>query len=622
MQPTQPTQTPTLRGYQQKAVDAALEWLAKSSGRGGMIVAPTGSGKSHILAAICQKISPDVLVLILTPSREIVEQDAQIMASYGVRAGVCCAGLGRHDLPNRDQFSVIIATPATLKPENITAGGYTGAVVFVDEAHRLNVVDQDTMFRAHIGRVRKIWPDSNLIGLTATPWRVHQGDIIGSDIWRDTIYRIRTDCLIAEKHLVPIKPYAKELYTEAELKASKVAGDYQMGILGQLLLDKQERDELGEVLDEVLTAMRKHDRHHMLIYCPTVDSAEMVALAMRNRDVGCVVVSGATPPHAREERLGAFKAGKIEAICNCAILTTGFDAPVVDMVVLLIATNSRTKYYQILGRGMRPAPGKEDCLLFDGGGNVLRHGIDPDDGEAKQLVICPHCNCMVPQPSQADEIYLRTANGNLIRCPECGAVYLACPYCDHTWWESPAPVKDGKPFVVCQKCDQQIYPPRPSKGGGGGGELKIHAEIPYRYGEPIKTASGKEFFAVAPISLHKYISVRRTPCILVKNAFPHQNAYIWLSDTPELASMGYICCGARTNNHRRDPVPSREEIWARCENPSRKIYGIAGTKFYGKYPRITHFLVFSRTTGFESVEIATNFIQPETVIPRDEGKRD
>ncbi len=599
-----------LRPYQQAAVDAAIEWIPKSPARGGVIVAPTGSGKSHILAAICQNIPAKTLVVILTPSQEIVAQDARIMELYGVRAGVCCAGLKRRDKPT-DGISVIIATPGSFHPDDIPPEIFTGAVVVVDEAHRVNVAHAavDTMFRGHIDAIRSIWPATPLIGLTATPWRLQQGDIIGGDIWHTTIYHIRTDVLIRDGNLVPITPYARMLYSDDELKSAKSRGEYSLGALGRVLEEKDEDDGLGDMMDEIARIMAK--RKHALVYCPTIASAEIVCGELTTRGVVSAVVSQKTPADERKQLLTDFKTGKIEALCNCAILTTGFDAPATNFIVLLIASASRAKYYQILGRGMRPAPDKNDCLLLDGGGNVLRHGLNPDLEEQPALVSCTECGRIIQIPA-TEELVLRTVAGNFVVCPDCRTRYLACPVCGNMWFDAV-----DRDIIRCPRCKKQVYPHIPAPGaedaeiGTGGGGQELQLEIPYRYGTQIRTESGKVFFAISPISLHKYVSRLKKPCIVVKNAF-RQWAYIILTDAGTRASMGYICNGIRTRNHRTHEPPTPEDIWMRCQNPTKKLIAAAGTD-NGRFPNITHFLIFSPVTGYESVEIRRNHIQKEKI---------
>lgn len=590
-------------------MDAALEWISQSPTRGGVIVAPTGSGKSHILAAICQNIPSSTLVVILTPSQEIVAQDARIMDTYGISAGVCCAGLKRHDKPTYG-LCVIIATPGSFHPSEIPPHAFTGALIIIDEAHRVNVSHSavDTMFRGHIESIRSIWPESPLIGLTATPWRLGQGDIIGGDIWQDTIYHIRTDALIHDGHLVPITPYAHTLYSDDELKSAKSGGEYSLGALGRVLEEKEDDGGLGDVMDEIVRIGRKH----ALIYCPTIASAEIACGELLSRGVMCAVVSQKTPADERKRLLTDFTEGNLEALCNCAILTTGFDAPVTDLIVMLIATASRSKYYQILGRGMRPNPGKQDCMLLDCGGNVLRHGLNPDLEVQPALVTCEVCGRVVPLPT-AEELGLRTTAGNFLTCPDCGARYLACRICGNLWIDT-----HGMDTIVCPRCSNQVYPPLPSargeeEVGTGHGGQQLQLEIPYRYGTEIRTESGKVFFAISPISLHKYISRAQKPCLVVRNAF-RQWAYVHLTDAAARASMGYICNGIRTRNHRTHETPTPNDIWMRCENPTKKVIAVAGF-VNGKFPRITHFLIFSAVTGYESVEIRKNYIQPETVIP-------
>lgn len=616
-----------LRGYQHDAVDAALNWISSSPpARGGIIVAPTGSGKSHIIAAICRNLPKDTFALLLAPTREIVVQDVDKLFAAGVSAGICCAGLNHHD--RAEEHRVFVATPASLKPDQITRH-MANVLVIIDEAHRVNIVEAASLFRKHITRVLELWADAKILGFTATPWRLGQGaDVIGGDLWRDEIYRISTTELINAGYLVPITPYAVEIYTQAELMSAKHGPEYRMGALGRMLLRKMGLAEpdtetpdadtgtgYTEAFDKIVRAMQMHDRKHMLVYCPTVETAKEVAYALHQRGVSCAVIWGGMPPRDRDEVLAQYKRGDITAIVNCAVLTTGFDAPATDMIVLLIATMSRAKHFQILGRGMRPAPGKKDCLLVDCGGNVLRHGLDPDQPTTPRMETCTHCHRVQEVPC-ADDVAERALNGTPIAC-DCGAHLVGCPLCGTEWWTAPT---EPEP-ISCPTCRRRIWPPLPTHGiaGGGGAKRHLYTEIPYTYARAIRSASGKTYYAFAPISLTPYLSARKTPCLLVKNAFQGRNAYIWLTDTPQRAAMTYITTGTWIQNHRRDPVPDHEWIWARCKNPALKIVAAAGT-VGTMYPKLTHFLVFSTINGYESVEIAKNYITQEKIEVKDTGK--
>ncbi len=166
-----------------------------------------------------------------------------------------------------------------------------------------------------------------------------------------------------------------------------------------------------------------HDRKAVLIFCAGVAHAESVMKELRQYSNSVAGVFGDTLPFLREETLADFKAGKLKYLVNVGVLTTGFDAPITDCVVLLRPTNSPGLYYQMVGRGFRLHPEKENCLVLDFAGNIERHG--PVD----MIEVSP-----IDNPS-------KEKRGKT--CPECREVVatsaVICPACDHHFVSEPKP---------------------------------------------------------------------------------------------------------------------------------------------------------------------------------------
>lgn len=159
-------------------------------------------------------------------------------------------------------------------------------------------------------------------------------------------------------------------------------------------------------------------RRSWLIFCAGVDHAYHVRDAIRARGVSCETIVGDTPGAQREAIINDFKAGRIQCLTNANVLTTGFNAPGVDLLAMLRPTKSAGLYVQIVGRGCRLAPGKTDCLVLDFAGNIARHGpidaIKPkrpkggEDGVAPTKA-CPKCSSIV--------------HASVRECPDCGHVF-------------------------------------------------------------------------------------------------------------------------------------------------------------------------------------------------------
>jgi DNA repair protein RadD len=156
------------------------------------------------------------------------------------------------------------------------------------------------------------------------------------------------------------------------------------------------------------------DRKACLIFSSGVQHGQHIVETLeREHGIRCGFVTGETATSERDETLTRFKAGELKYLCNVNVLTTGFDAPHIDCVALLRPTMSPGLYYQMVGRGFRLHPSKENCLVLDFGGNVLRHG--PVD----QIRITQRESGSGPAPAK--------------ECPECQAVvaagFTSCPQC-------------------------------------------------------------------------------------------------------------------------------------------------------------------------------------------------
>jgi DNA repair protein RadD len=193
-------------------------------------------------------------------------------------------------------------------------------------------------------------------------------------------------------------------------------------------------------LDEVFRLAG--NRKSWLFFCAGVDHAGHVADALQARGVEAATVTGDTPSDERDAILRAFKAGELQAVTNANVLTTGFDAPNIDLLVLLRPTTSPGLYTQILGRGMRLSPTKDNCLVLDFAGNVERFGcidqIKPPraatfrgrrEAHERTCMICPQCRMASPLGS--------------LECADCGHGFQRQEVVRHDTTASLAEVMSG-----------------------------------------------------------------------------------------------------------------------------------------------------------------------------------
>lgn len=406
--------TISLRPYQRAAIDALWNFWGKGGGN-PLVEMATGTGKSIVIATMVREMIeayPDMRVLMLVHVRELVAQNFQALIRTWPQApaGINSAGLGR-----RDRISqVLFASIQSVHRDDCNSIGKRD-LVLVDEAH-LIPRSGDGMYQKMLARLRDGVPDMRIAGFTATPYRLDSGRLDRGD---DRLFdRIAYSYGIGKgiddgflSHLVS-KATATTLDTRG---VARRGGEFVAGAL-EIAVDKDWITSAA--VDEIV--MFGAERRSWLIFCSGVRHAEHVAEEVRSRGISCASVTGETPSGERDCLIAAFKAGQIRCLTNAMVLTTGFDAPQVDLIAMLRPTLSTGLYVQIVGRGTRLANGKQDCLILDFAGNVRRHGpvdaVDPSLG---------------PKGGDGDgEVRAK-------ECPECATLVAinarVCPTCGHEW---------------------------------------------------------------------------------------------------------------------------------------------------------------------------------------------
>lgn len=385
-----------LRTYQRAAVDAVWTYWRKGGGN-PLIEVPTGGGKSAILGQLAREIvDAGSRVLIATHRRELIEQDAAACRAVWPDApiGIYSAGLG-----SRQVRPITVAGIQSIRKRAAQMGDV--GVLMIDEAHLLSP-DATTSYRVLIEGLRDINPEMRVVGLTATPYRLGQGYLTqGPDkIFDSIVYKVAIKDLIAQGYLSPLTTGVAT--TSINLDDVRTnAGDYVLADL-ELAADV---DAINATVAENVTDTLRAGRTSALLFGVSVAHATRMMWAVRTLGISCEVVTGETDQAQRKRILADFKARKLSCISSCDVLTTGFDAPVVDVIALVRPTKSTSLYVQMLGRGMRVAPGKANCVVLDYGANIARHGPVDDvrvpkpkqDGDGKApFKYCESCNAENP----------------------------------------------------------------------------------------------------------------------------------------------------------------------------------------------------------------------------------
>ena len=382
-----------LRDYQELALKAMI-----SGSKNTLIVCACGSGKTIVFSkAIQHFVEKGLKCLVLAHVGTLVQQASdKLELATGLKCGIFSAGLGRKELKG-----ITVATrQSIIKAENLDFD-----ILFIDEVHRLANPKVESQYSTLIKRV-----GCRVIGVTATPYRLDNGEIYGKDQWFEQIdYEIGTRDLIDLGYLVD---YRHKVTEKINLKGIKKTGaDYNQKALG-LEMEKPKH------LESIKDAINKYaeDRKHIIIFAVTIHHAELIHEMLDNSRI----VHSKMKAVDREQALADFDTGNIRYLINVNCLTEGFDSPMIDCVVLARPTMSTALYVQQVGRALRLHADKKDALVLDLAGCYQTHGhVDyPDvqvqmpEGKKKkkkrESKICGDCFELIPSNAQS--------------CPECGYI--------------------------------------------------------------------------------------------------------------------------------------------------------------------------------------------------------
>jgi DNA repair protein RadD len=345
-----------------------------------MIEAATGAGKSHIIAALANTVhslSGGKHVLCLAPSAELVQQNSEKYGATGNKFSIFSASAGQISM----RYPVVFGTPLTVANRIAKFGEQFGMIV-IDECHGITPTIRDI-----IDKIKDKNPNLRVVGMTATPYRMGMGYIFGQwpngdPVQRDQavepyfaacVYRITARTLIDQGYLTVPKlgSIHVESYHTLDMKLNSRgqfdAADVDRAYVGQ-------GRKTAQIIADVVGQAR--DRQGVMIFAATVQHA-LECLESLPQELSAIV-TGETPRKERAEIIKRFKNKQIKYIVNVAVLTTGFDAPHVDVIAMLRATESVGLLQQIIGRGLRVDEGKENCLILDYAENIERHCPDGD----------------------------------------------------------------------------------------------------------------------------------------------------------------------------------------------------------------------------------------------------
>lgn len=411
-----------LRPYQRASIDGLYDFWSTYPAGNPLLVVPTGGGKSLIIAKSIEEFieqEPSTRIVQVTHVKELIEQNYRefVGVSPFTPAGIYSASLNR-----RDSGAKVLFAGIQTVYKHARKIGHVDAL-YVDEAH-LIPRDSTTMYGRFIAELREINPNLIVIGLTATDYRLDSGRLTqGEDKLFDGVaYEISIRELIDLGYLVPL--ISKATATQLDVKGvARRGGDYIQSAL-QAAVDKHPITKAA--VDEIVEYGERENRRSWLCFCAGVEHAYHVRDEIRSRGFSCETITGDTDKKERKEIVESFRNRSIRALTNANVLTTGFNAPGVDLLAMIRPTESTSLYVQMVGRGTRciganieesTRNGKANCLVLDFAGNVRKHGpvdnVSPrkpgkGDGEAP-VKECPTCHSLI--------------FAGLSECPDCGHIF-------------------------------------------------------------------------------------------------------------------------------------------------------------------------------------------------------
>jgi DNA repair protein RadD len=406
----------TPRPYQRESIDATYaHW--QSGGGNGLIVIPTGGGKSLVIALLLQELSqnfPLMRICIVTHSKELIVQNYQefIRLWPQAQAGIYSAGVGRRDVG----MPIVFCGIQSVWNKTHLLGRYD--LILVDEAHLISR-NANTMYGKFFDAMRLQQPNMRVLGLTATPYRMDSGRLDQGEgrLFDKVIYEAGVRDLIENGYLSRLV----SKHTTAEINT---AGVHRRG--GEFIPAELEAASMkGDLVERAAFEIVKRgaDRRAWLAFCTGIAHATAVRDALRSHKVVAEQVDGSMGGRDRDGIIRAYREGRIKCLTSVNVLSIGFNVPQVDLIAMLRPTESVGLYIQQAGRGLRLAMDKVNCLILDFAGNVRKHGPLDDVKESRDKSAASGSGEDRLAPSKV--------------CPECESymhpAVRVCLDCGHEW---------------------------------------------------------------------------------------------------------------------------------------------------------------------------------------------
>jgi len=370
----------SLRPYQADCL-AAIESARQRGVRNSMIVMPTGCGKTTLFASLINKWSsePKFKALVIAHRMELLEQGAARIALQNPSLKV---GIESGDSRAKDDDDVIVAGIQSIGRENCNRlTRFNPTLIITDECHHSCANSYMIAYRRY-GAFNPRVPLFHL-GVTATPHRMDNKPLEGSEraIYEECSFRYTLRDAVRDKWLCGIRAYTVQGHADLS-QVKTTAGDYNQHQLQEAMNTTEENELAFKSWRDVAEGRRT------IAFCSGIEHARDLANVFKAHGVSAGTVNGSMKKLERERVMRDFREGKFQVLTNMDIATEGFDDPQTSCILMLRPTQSWALYTQMVGRGLRLHPGKQDCIVIDVVGVTGQHslGAAPKTGPERPSV--------------------------------------------------------------------------------------------------------------------------------------------------------------------------------------------------------------------------------------------
>ncbi len=418
-----------LRPYQKNIIEDA------TSAEGSVLIeAPTGSGKSVMASEIARsEVAKGGIVLIVAPKIILLEQ---LQETFSMLKPQIIHGARDYDKAH----SVFISTIQTAHKRDL---GFEPTMILIDEVH----------YGFSGKMIKKLLLDfgGRLIGLSATPYDERGEALQGFDLHIDRYdlkYMIESNYLMHPKCYAPLKVDLTNV--------SMVGVDYNQSDLDKVFNNLESISQIVESTREKIL-----NRKASLVFCINIAHSEAVARAYSDAGIPTKAIHSKLTREEQKEILEAFKSGQLKMLANPMMLTTGFDHPITDTIILARATKSQNLYRQMVGRALRLSEGKRDAVILDCSNVIANLGLPTDEikkrdfSQTKAVRVCSEC--------KSERIFKKIErNRAYMQCAECGNIESAmengyeCDTCGlvHTG-SATFKTREGDLYLICDDCGSE-----------------------------------------------------------------------------------------------------------------------------------------------------------------------